>query len=68
MSFQVGRGVSLFYQIPNTMFFLCFTDAVMAKFGVDQNHVKEAIIIKLNNEDKLKKRLTQKFSISVGSL
>ncbi|XP_023708847.1 broad-complex core protein isoforms 1/2/3/4/5 isoform X2 [Cryptotermes secundus] len=43
-------------------------DAVMAKFGVDQNHVKEAIRIKLNNEDKLRKRLTQKISIGVGSL
>jgi hypothetical protein len=50
------------------MFFLCFTDAVMAKFGVDQNHVKEAIRIKLNNEDKLKKRLTQKVSTGVGGL
>jgi hypothetical protein len=40
----------------------------MTKFGVDENHVKEAIRIKLNNEDKLKKRLTQKISISVGGL
>lgn len=49
-------------------FFLCFTDAVMAKFGVDQNHVKEAIRIKLNNEDKLRKRLTQKLPTGVGGL
>jgi hypothetical protein len=50
------------------MFFLSFTDAVMARFGVDQNHVKEAIRIKLNNEDKLKKRLTLKVSTGLGSL
>jgi hypothetical protein len=50
------------------MFSLYFTDAVMAKFGVDQNHVKEAIRIKLNNEDKLKKRLTLKVSTGLSSL
>ncbi|XP_069702927.1 protein abrupt-like isoform X2 [Periplaneta americana] len=42
----------------------CVIEAVMTKFGVDQHHVKEAIRIKLNNEDKLKKRLTQKVSTS----
>jgi hypothetical protein len=48
--------------------FPSFTDAVMAKFGVDQNHVKEAIRIKLNNEDKLRKRLTQKLPTGAGGL